>query len=208
MGLPDPDPAAPAGWPRWARRLATAALLFHAVAIVAGVMQPQPSSDLEAAVDAQFAWYQGLTRQGQSYRFYSPEPPPTPVVTASLAFRDGRPDEVVRIPDRATRPRLLYQRQLALAHYLTADADDARRNSPDHDPGRSRWARAYATHLGLTHPGCNSVTLRGQVHLIPPLDRVADELRHPRPGQAALDLDADEFYSTPERIGVFPCDAS
>ncbi len=44
------------------------------------------------------------------------------------------------------------------------------------------------------------------MHLIPNLDRVRELLA--RPGGGAVDLDADEFYTTPERIGVYPCDAS
>ena len=200
--------APPVGWPIWARRLVTAALFFHTVAIVAGVWAAQPASELEERVDAKFAWYHGLIRQGYSYRYYSPEPPPTPVITATLAFRDGRAEQVVRLPARETWPRLLYQRELNLANWLMEDVEDARRNSPDHDPARSRWGQAFAAHLGRTHPGCSSVTLRHQFHLVPPLDRVRSELEHPRPGQGPVDLDADEFFTTPERIGVFPCDAS
>lgn len=205
---PNPDPAPPPGWPAWARRLATVGLLFHAAAILAGAWAAPPASELEQAVADNFAWYHGLVHQGISYRYYSPEPPPTPVVTATLAFRDGRPEQVVRLPDRATRPRLRYQRELALANALVQDAEDAEHNSPDHDPARSRWAQAFAAHLGRTHPGCATVTLRHQLHLVPPLDRVREELAHPRPGRGPVDLDAEEFYTTPERIGVFPCDAS
>jgi hypothetical protein len=190
------------GWPPWARRLASAAVLFHAAAILAGAWASQPSSELEQAVDEKFAAYHGLTRQGYSYRYYSPEPPPTPVIVATLEFRDGRPEQVVRIPDRATRPRMLYQRQLNLANWLMADVEDARHHAGD--PARSRWARAFATHLGRTHPGCSSVTLRSRMHLVPPLDRVREDVERGRP----VDLDAEEFYTTPERIGVFPCDAS
>ncbi len=195
--------AAP-GWPTWTRRLVTVGLLGHATAILTGVWSAQPASDLERQVDAPFEWYQGLIRQGYSYRYYSPEPPPTPVVTATLAFRDGRPDQVVRLPDRGAWPRMLYQRELNLANWLMADVEDARHNGGD--GAKSRWAQAFAAHLGRTHPGCSSVTLRNQLHLVPPLDRVREERTHP--GSKPVDLDADEFYTTPERIGVFPCDAS
>ena len=194
------------GWPPWARRLVTAMLLFHAAAILAGVWSAPPASELEGAFDSIFGPYQGMIHQGFSYRYYSPEPPPTPVVTATLAFRDGRPDQVVRFPDRATWPRMLYQRELNLANWLMADVEEARRFAGD--GSKSRWAQAFAAHLGRTHPGCSTVTLRNQLHLVPPLDRVRQELDHPEPGAKPLDLDADEFYTTPERIGVFPCDAS
>lgn len=199
-------PGAGAAWPVWARRLATVALLGHGAAILSGIWAAPPASDLERAVAEVFEPYNGFVRQGLSYRYYSPEPPPTPVVTATIAFRDGRADETVRIPDRAARPRLLYQRQLALAHHLTEDVNEARVHGAD--PAESRWARAVAAHLGRVHPGAASVTLRSQLHLVPPIDRVRRELRERGPGSPSIDLDADEFFTTPERIGVFPCDAS
>ena len=192
------------GWPAWARRLVTVGLVFHALAILAGVWAAHPSSDLEMAIDRVFLPYQGLIRQGYSYRYYSPEPPPTPVVTATLGFRDGRPEEVVRLPERGKWPRLLYQRELNLANWLMVDVDEARRFAGD--GSKSRWAQAFAAHLGRTHPGCASVILRNQLHLVPPLDRVREGLA--RPGTEPVDLDAVEYYTTPERIGEFPCDAS
>ena len=200
----EPTASAGPGRPARARRLVTLGLIFHALAILAGVWAADPASDLEAAVDRVFVPYQGLIRQGYSYRYYSPEPPPTPVVTATLAFRDGRPEEVVRIPERGKWPRLLYQRELNLANWLMADVNEARRFAGD--GSKSRWAQAFAAHLGRTHPGCASVTLRNQLHLVPSLDRVRAGLA--RPGTEPLDLDANEYYTTPERIGEFPCDAS
>ncbi len=191
-------------WPAWARRVVTAALLFHAAAILAGVWAANPSSRLEQGVDSWFERYDQWIRQGFSYRYYSPEPPPTPVVTATLAFADGRPEVVVRLPERGVRPRLRYQRQLALANNLMGDFEEARTFGGD--GSKSRWARAFATHLGKAYPGCNSVTLRVQMHLIPNLERVRERLDGP--GGGAVDLDADEFYTAPERIGVYPCDAS
>ena len=192
-----------AGWPAWARRLATVALLWHAAAILAGAWSSPPASDLERRVDSAFEPYQQAIRQGMSYRYYV-DPAPTPVVTATLAFRDGRPEQVVRIPDRATWPRMLYQRELNLANWLTEDIKQARHFTGE--SSKSPWAQAIAAHLGRTHPGCSAVTLRSQLHLVPPLDRVRDELA--RPGAKPVDLDAEEFYTAPERIGEFPCDAS
>ena len=192
-----------AGWPLAARRLITVGLLWHAAAILGGVWAAPPASELEQGFDSLFGSYQQLLRQGYSYRYYSPEPPPTPVVYATLAFRDGRPDEVVRFPDRSAWPRMRYQRELNLANWLLADVEEARRFA--NDGSKSRWAQAFAAHLGRTHPGCSAVTLRNQLHLVPPLDRVRDEFRREA---KPVDLDADEFYTTPERIGVFPCDAS
>jgi hypothetical protein len=44
-----------------------------------------------------------------------------------------------------------------------------------------------------------------QRHLIPDPDRVREAPA--APGGARVDLDAEEYYTTPERIGEFPCDA-
>ncbi|WP_435009709.1 hypothetical protein P12x_000957 [Tundrisphaera lichenicola] len=190
-------------WPTWARVLVTLALLYHASAVWVAAWAPPPSSELERDLDVFFDRYQQLTAQGYSPRYYSPEPPPTPVITATLAFADGRAEKVVRIPERGTWPRLLYQRQLALANGLFQDASEAREFG---DASRSRWAHAFATHLGRVNPGCSSVTLQMQLHLVPSPDRAREWLA--RPGAGPVDLDADEFYTAPERIGVFPCDAS
>ena len=59
-----------------------------------------------------------LADLGYAYRFYV-EPPPTPVVTATLRFGDDRPEETVRLPGRdVPGPRMRHQRQLALANAL------------------------------------------------------------------------------------------
>ena len=44
------------------------------------------------------------------------------------------------------------------------------------------------------------------MHMVPRIERI-QELMKP-PGPARVDLDDDEFYTAPERIGVYPCDAS
>ncbi len=49
------------------------------------------------------------------------------------------------------------------------------------------------------------MTLSLQLHLIPDPARVAEVLR--TTGKAP-DLDAEGFYTVPERIGEYPCDAS
>ncbi|MEA2629881.1 MAG: hypothetical protein QOE66_100, partial [Chloroflexota bacterium] len=73
------------------------------------------------------------------------------------------------------------------------------------DGSRSRWARSYARHLAKTHPGASEVVLHAQLHLIPEVQRVREALASPI--SRGVDLDAEEFYTTPERIGDYPCDA-
>jgi hypothetical protein len=179
-------------------------IVFHLSALLAAALAPPPPhvSPLERGVADLFAAYYELVDQGYTYRYYAPEPPPTPVVTATLHFADGRPDESVRLPDRKAWPRLRYQRQLALAFHLFADFQEARRETGQ--GSRSRWARSYAKHLCRQRPGCTEVTLFAQLHLIPDLQRTHEALESGGPS-AHVDLDAEEYYTIPERIGDFPC---
>jgi hypothetical protein len=199
-----PDSPSEPGWPIWARRLVSAVLLGHGAAILAGAWAAPPSSPLEHGLARLFAPYHQAIDQGYAYRYYAPEPGPTPVVTAHLHFEDGRPDVTVRLPERGTWPRLRYQRQLALANHLFEDFEAARAQTGE--GRRSRWAQSYARHLSKTYPGSTSVTLYVQMHLIPDPEGVRESLAGPR--SSRVDLDAEEFYTTPERIGEYPCDAS
>jgi hypothetical protein len=180
----------------------TLALSFHLAAVLAGALGVPPSSQLERAIADWFTPYYALADLGYSYRYYA-EPPPTPVVSATLHFGDTRPDETVRLPGRAVPgPRMRHQRQLALAHALFMDVQEAKQRTDD--GSRSRLARAYARHLCLARPGCRSVTVRVQHHLIPELDQV----RAPTEDRGAptFDLFAESLFTTPERIGEYPCD--
>jgi hypothetical protein len=198
---------APGGWPGWAKGLASAAIGLHLLAIGCAAFGAAPASPLQRRLSASFARYFGLIDQGYSYRYYAPEPPPTPVVEARLKFADGRPDRVVRLPDRATRPRMLYQRELALANSLFVEHNALRGldpGVPDEARPPHRWAASYARHLGRVH-GCREVELAVMLHLIPPLSEVQAALAEGGPAPA---LDDPRFYSVPELVGVFPCDGS
>jgi hypothetical protein len=195
--------AARAGWPGWARVAISLVLMYHMAALLAGAVGVPPSSELEQRVADQFATYFDLIDTGYSYRFYA-EPPPTPVVTATLQFGDGRPEETVRLPGRdLSGPRMRHQRQLALANSLFADVQEARRVT--RDPSQSRLARAYARHLCRTRPGCRSVTLHVQQHLIPDPSQVRKAMD--APGASRFDLFGDRMFTIPEWIGDYPCDA-
>jgi hypothetical protein len=170
--------------------------------LLAGALAAPPSSILEQALAHPFARYFQWIDQGYTYRYYAPEPPPTPIATATIHYADGRPDETIRLPDRTVRPSLRYQRQLALANHLVVDFETARAMTGD--GARSTWARSYARHLARSHPGSATITLFTQTHLIPDPERVRQELA--APGHPRVNLDAEEFYTTPERIGEFPCD--
>jgi len=188
-------------WPVWGRLLVSGLLLVHIVAILAGALGAPPASMLEREVAEVFTSYNHLIDQGYSYRYYAPEPGPTPVVTATVHYKDGRPEESVRIPERGVAPRLRYQRQLALANHLATDFSNAKKFTGD--GMRSHYARSYAQHLAQLHPGASSITLYVQVHVFPTVEEAAEILATRK---TPLDVDAEEFFSAPERIGEFPCD--
>jgi hypothetical protein len=191
-------------WPTWAIRLASCALIYHFAAVVSGALGVPPSSPLERRFANLFTPYHDLIDQGYAYRYYA-EPPPTPVITARLKFAGGLPDQVIRIPDRSLRgPRMRHQRQLALANSLFLDFQEAKQV-----PGEravSRLGGAYARKLCAAHPGCVSVTLHAQQHLIPDPEHVLEHLHEP--GAARLDLFDESLFTTPEWIGDFTCDGS
>lgn len=190
--------------PPWVKVVITLTLLTHALAVWVGAWAAGPSSDLERGAAGLFRTYYGLVDQGYSYRYFAPDPPPTtPVVRAVVNYRDGR-TEIVRLPDRMTRPRMLYQRELALANHLASEVEAVRGETGD--PGKSLWAQSYARHLGKTHPGARSVTLSIEQHTIPDPALVRREIAET--GRAPDLDDPDRFYTVPERIGEFPCDAS
>ncbi len=158
------------GWPSWARVSVSLALLFHIAAVLAGAFGVPPSSPLQRAFADLFIPYFDLVDLGYSYRFYT-EPPPTPVVTATLRFGQARSDEAVRLPARhLTGPPMRHQRQLALANALFRDVLETRERSGA--GSNSPLARAYARHLCWNRPECQSVTLHLQRHLIPEPDAV------------------------------------
>jgi hypothetical protein len=183
--------------------VATALIALHITAVVTGALGVPPSSDLERTIANAFTWYHGLMDQGYAYRYYA-EPPPTPVVLATLSYGDGRPDEEVRIPAReVSGPPMRRQRRLAVANALFASVQGERRGSAS-DPSGSPLARSYARHLCRTHPGCSRVTLRVQQHLIPDPRQVLEHLG--RPSRGRFDLFDESLLTTPRWIGDFPCD--
>jgi hypothetical protein len=200
---PADDAASPtSSWPVWVRAAVSLALVYHMGAVLAGTLGVPPSSHLEQAVAEAFTPYFDLVDLGYSYRYYA-EPPATPVVTATLEFGDGRPDETVRLPGRrVTGPRMRHQRQLALANALFMNVHDAKQRTGD--SSKSHLARAYARHLCSVRPDCRGVTLHVQHHLIPEVEQVREATR--APGSARFDLFAESLFTTPEWIGDYPCD--
>jgi hypothetical protein len=189
-------------WPAWARVAASFVLVFHLVAVISGGLAVPPSSRLEQSIADCFTPYFGLADLGYAYRFYV-EPPPTPVITATLRFGENRPEVTVRLPGRdLPGPWMRHQRQLALANAVYMDVQEAKQRTGL--GSRSVLARAYARHLCLSHPGCEGVTIHLQHHLIPEMDWVREQIA--APGAGRFDLFSEPLFSAAERIGDYACE--
>lgn len=206
------SPSAPTApgrpWPAWACWVVSAFLLFHITAMlsceiaglvrVARVFGGQVSDPpLVTEIRSRFFWYVMLIQQETAHAFFAPEPDPaTTVVTARLRFSGGRADREVRLPDPATRPRILYLRQIAMAWHLL---DEWSEKSP---VPRSFWAASYARHLCRTNPGCTDVSLYVQSHQMPVPASVTKALIE---GKEPF-LDAPSMFSPKQFIGAFSCE--
>ncbi|MDB5350745.1 MAG: hypothetical protein JWN86_1992 [Planctomycetota bacterium] len=187
-------------WPVWAKRLVTMGLIVHLTSVLMAELAYPPTSPLLRRLVGSFVPYYEFLDQGHAHRFYS-DIGPTAILTAELRFGDGRPNRTVRLPDRSVRPRMVYQRQLALANSVFDEVRPALSNP--NIPLRSGWGESFARHLCLENPGCTGVTLRLQQHENPHPGRLIEAATVP--GIPRVDPDAEEFYTTPTLLGDFPC---
>ena len=179
------------------------ALLYHMAAVLAGAVGVPPSSELEQTIADTFTPYFDLMDLGYSYRFYA-EPPPTPVVTATLQFGDGRPEETVRLPGRVVAgPRMRHQRQLALANSLYSDVQETKRRTRDAEP-EPVGPRLCPPPLSFPSRLPERDPARAAA-----LDPRPAQVRKAmdEPGASRFDLFGDRMFTTPEWIGDYPCDA-
>jgi hypothetical protein len=158
-------------------------LVFHVAAIIVAPAVVGPSSELAHAAWGFFRPYLEILYLDHGYHFFAPEPEESHL----LAFEARRPDGTTvrgRIPDRSTRPRLLYHRYFMLTEHM-AEADEE---------VRDLWHRSYAEHIGRKY-GASRATLTAQTHLLPSVERIREGGR----------LDDPESYED-EPLGEFPCD--
>lgn len=176
------DPAQPGGPERrWLKRVVSAWLVIHLAAIVIAPAATDPASDLARDVCRWFEPYLGLLNLDHGYHFFAPEP----AESTLLAYVAEREDGTVvrgRIPDRTTRPRLLYHRYFMLTEHMSDAPEEVER----------LWHESYANHI-LRETGARRVTLIQQTHNLPTMERVREGGR----------LDDLESYEERE-LGVFP----
>ncbi len=178
-----PDSAQRPRFSRYGRWLVSLWLVFHVVAITSAPAALEPTSDLFASIHEACQPYLEALFLDHGYHFFAPEPEESNL----LAFEAQRPDGSVvagRIPDRATRPRLLYHRYFMLTEHMSKAPEEF----------RDLWNRSYADHLGHEH-GATQVELTQQTHLLSSMERVREGGR----------LDDPESYED-HFLGSFACD--
>ena len=110
------------GWPSGRKRVVSAVIVFHAAAVLAAALAGSPSSPLERCGGGPVLG-RIIRSIDQGYCVPLLRPRAGPDARSSRrrsGYADGRPERTVRLPERGVRPRLRYQRQLALANHLTA----------------------------------------------------------------------------------------
>ncbi|GAC1334002.1 MAG: hypothetical protein NVSMB14_01000 [Isosphaeraceae bacterium] len=191
-------------WPAWAKGIASAVLLFHITAIFVTEAGEMPSSEAEQELALRFAPYVNFINQHNTHRYYSPQPGPTPTLLFRIHYKDEkRTDETIRIPDPSVRPRIRFQKQLAIAENVSFEygiVKDSLLGAKS--PTEMLYPAYFARRLCKTHPGAASVEVILRIHNFPP-PQVAYKAAAE---SGTLDLDQDEFYAPAVTLGVYPCD--
>jgi hypothetical protein len=156
-------------------------LVFHVAAIIIAPAAVEPASQLTRDVCRLFLPYLHALYLDHGYHFFAPEP----AESTLLAYVAEREDGTVirgRIPDRTTRPRLLYHRYFMLTEHMNDAPEEV----------EELWHESYAEHIARSN-GASRVTLIQQTHKLSTVERVRNGGR----------LDDPECYDERE-LGVFP----
>jgi hypothetical protein len=114
-------------WGGWSRGLRVAASLGVIIQLMAVIAEPfrfftygatRGSSPAAEPIRSVLAPYVEFAFLNHGYFFFAPEPGPSHLMQATLAFPDGSRSQI-RYPDKqAQRPRLLYHRHFMLSEFL------------------------------------------------------------------------------------------
>ncbi len=167
--------------PRWARRLISAWLVFHLMAIVVAPLSVSPSSALFQRTWLVFRPYLQALYLNHGYHFFAPEPGESTLLAYTVERANG--EQIVgHIPRRDLRPRLLYHRHFMLTEQMpfVPPLPDGPPGLPPGVPAVSDppeliqdWYRSYARCLLRKYNG-SRVTLERVVHYLPSAQMVLD----------------------------------
>lgn len=139
------DSPPPSTWPRTTRRLITALLVFHLIAVVIPPLQlattssPIMSSPFVDRISWVFRPYDDALFLNHGYAFFAPNPGSNFLLRARLEFTDGRPAQWVSLPDvERQAPRLMYHRHFMLSEHFHG-ADPGAIPADASPAARGRW---------------------------------------------------------------------
>ncbi len=158
-------------------------VLLHFTAIIAAAGSIGPAPGYVLFVWRVFHPYLEFLFLNHGFNFYAPEPSSSMLMEFEAVRADGS-TVTGQIPDRALRPRLLYQRHLLLTEHITLAPIDDRRP----------WYQSYARHLCRKY-GAARVHLTLVSHAPMPMEMVRNGGR----------LD-DAITYTKLDLGEFSCD--
>ncbi len=165
---------------RWVRRVVSAWLVLHLVAIVASPAATEPASELASDLCGYLMPYLGALYLDHGYHFFAPEPVESTLIRYVAERKDGTVVEGV-IPDRKTQPRLLYHRYFMLTERMSEAPEGL----------EELWQESYAHRIAQEHDAVK-VTLFERIHQLPTMEKVREGGR----------LDEPESYDE-EELGVF-----
>ncbi|MBC7817378.1 MAG: hypothetical protein IAG10_10855 [Planctomycetaceae bacterium] len=178
--IPATDPTPPAStlptetmwarWP-WLRRVISAGLIFHLIALVIAPLAVAPTSPLWQRAWLVFRPYLEGMNLNHGYHFFAPEPGPSHLVRYELRYEDGRVEQGLFPNAQQQQPRLRYHRHFMLSEFLNNLAiDDSRREVFD------AVTQSYADHLRHEHHAAK-VTLSLRRHYVPSPQHVSSGKR-------------------------------
>lgn len=146
--------------PRWSRRLLSAWLLYHVIAIVMPPLAIPPTSSLLSEMAGLFRPYTEGLHVNHGYHYFAPQPGESTLI----AFTATRPEgtEVKGImPNRQIWPRLLYHRHFMLTESLGYIPEEL----------RDDWVKSYARCISRKTQ-CSKVELTRLLHYMPTMEMV------------------------------------
>jgi len=155
--------------PRWPRRVLSAWLLFHLIAIVLPPLSIRPTSTLFTDTARLIRPYVQALQLDHGYHYFAPQPGESTLLEFTATRHDGTETRGM-MPHRQIWPRLLYHRHLMLTEslgYIPEDLEDA-------------WLESYARCISRKTQ-CPRVELTHVLHYLPTMSMIQEgvTLDHP-----------------------------
>ncbi|MCA9075078.1 MAG: hypothetical protein KDA93_08600 [Planctomycetaceae bacterium] len=148
--------------PQWPRRILSAWLLFHVIAIAMPPLSIPPTSSLLGEMAGLIAPYAQALQLDHGYHYFAPEPGESTLLEFTATRRDGSTVHGM-MPHRGIWPRLLYHRHFMLTEsmgYIPEELEE-------------EWLRSYARCISRKTQ-CPRVELTRVLHYMPTMEMVRE----------------------------------